>query len=102
MDRDETAFWGREVVFDWFLNAMFYDPATNTTALQATMNAAEAALNGLDGATEDVYINWLSLNEGDAVQRAYGENLPRLMNLKATWDPENFFANNFNIIPTSE
>jgi hypothetical protein len=101
VDREATAFWGRGAVYDWFLNAMFYDPATNTTALQLTMNTAENALNTLEGATEDVYINWLSLNEADAVQRAYGENLPRLRELKADWDPENFFANNFNILPSS-
>jgi hypothetical protein len=87
------------MVYDWFINAMYYDPSTNTTALAGTMDAAATTLGALAGATPDVYINWLSTSQAGIVERAYGSNMPRLRRLKATWDPNNFFINNFNILP---
>lgn len=100
--RNATAFWGRGVVYDWFLNFMFHDPTTNITALAQTADSAASAIAATSGATPDVYINWLSTNQDGIVERAYGENLPRLRQLKATWDPTNFFRNNYNILPASK
>jgi hypothetical protein len=45
------------------------------------------------------YVNYL---EGDAIEPAavaYGPNLHRLREIKARWDPENFFRQNVNILP---
>jgi len=45
-----------------------------------------------------VYVNYLSDNEGeDRVQGAYGSNYDRLLQLKAKYDPTNFFRINQNI-----
>lgn len=48
------------------------------------------------------YLNYL---EGDAVDPAavaYGPSLDRLRQLKTTWDPDNFFRQDVNILPRSD
>lgn len=45
------------------------------------------------------YVN-MSMDEGpDAVRRAYGDNYTRLAQIKAKYDPHNFFHINQNILP---
>jgi hypothetical protein len=46
------------------------------------------------------YINFQTYDEGaDRIEAAFGKGLQRLTNLKARWDPENFFRTNRNIQP---
>ena len=46
------------------------------------------------------YVNYLADDErGDAVAASYGPNYRRLQQLKAKYDPENFFHMNHNIRP---
>ena len=48
------------------------------------------------------YVNYLGDDEeGDSVAAAYGRNYQRLRELKAKYDPENFFHMNQNIRPLS-
>jgi FAD/FMN-containing dehydrogenase len=48
------------------------------------------------------YVNYLGdEEEGDPVAAAYGDNYRRLRQLKAKYDPENFFHMNQNIVPSS-
>jgi len=48
------------------------------------------------------YVNYLADDEhGDAVAASYGPNYRRLQQLKAKYDPENFFHMNHNIRPTN-
>lgn len=50
--------------------------------------------------TGGTYVNFLTEEEGDERTRAaYGENHARLAALKRTWDPENLFRVNKNIVP---
>jgi FAD/FMN-containing dehydrogenase len=49
---------------------------------------------------ETRYVNYLDHDEaGDPVAAAYGTNYSRLRELKAKYDPENFFHANVNILP---
>ena len=49
------------------------------------------------------YVNYLGDDEPqDAVSAAYGPNYPRLRQVKAKYDPENFFRMNQNIRPMAE
>jgi hypothetical protein len=45
------------------------------------------------------YVNYLEGDATDAAAVAYGSNLSRLRDLKAKWDPDNFFHHNVNILP---
>jgi FAD/FMN-containing dehydrogenase len=50
--------------------------------------------------TGGTYINFLPEDDvGDRIQAAYGANFDRLAEIKATWDPENLFRTNKNILP---
>ena len=45
------------------------------------------------------YVNYLEADASDAAAVAYGPNLARLREIKAKYDPENFFRHNVNILP---
>jgi hypothetical protein len=45
------------------------------------------------------YVNYLEDDAADAAAVAYGPNLPRLIEIKRQYDPENFFKHNVNIRP---
>lgn len=50
--------------------------------------------------TGGTYINFLSEDEGpERIQAALGKNFKRLAEVKAKWDPENFYRTNRNIKP---
>ena len=49
--------------------------------------------------TGEVYVNSLDEGEEHRVREAYGINYPRLVALKAKFDPTNFFRCNHNIPP---
>jgi FAD/FMN-containing dehydrogenase len=51
-------------------------------------------------ATGGVYVNHLGADEPERVRAAYGNNYDRLVQVKQTYDPTNFFRQNQNIRPT--
>jgi hypothetical protein len=51
-------------------------------------------------ASGGVYVNFLGEERKGQVQAAYGVNYERLVALKNTYDPTNFFSLNQNIRPT--
>jgi FAD/FMN-containing dehydrogenase len=50
-------------------------------------------------ASGSVYVNFLTQDEGERIQAAYGSNYERLTQLKAKYDPTNLFRTNQNIKP---
>ena len=50
-------------------------------------------------ASEGAYVNFLTADEADRVQAAYGPNYDRLVAAKRTYDPTNLFRMNQNIRP---
>jgi len=50
-------------------------------------------------AADSVYVNYLGDEGEERVRAAYGKNYERLVNLKAKYDPSNFFRMNQNIRP---
>lgn len=50
-------------------------------------------------ATGSVYVNFMTEEEKDRVQAAYGRNYDRLVKLKNRYDPKNLFRGNQNIRP---
>jgi hypothetical protein len=54
--------------------------------------------------TGEVYLNFTGLADEDAtagVDSAMGRNLGRLAEIKAKYDPDNFFRINNNVVPAS-
>ncbi len=45
------------------------------------------------------YVNYLAEDDSDGIVAAYGPNYPRSRQLKAKYDPNNFFRLNQNIVP---
>ena len=52
-------------------------------------------------ATGGVYINFMTADEADRVQAAYGVNYQRLIAIKSEYDPANVFRMNHNIQPAA-
>lgn len=50
-------------------------------------------------ATGGVYVNFMPEDDGDRVRAAYGPNYDRLVEIKTSYDPTNFFRTNQNIRP---
>ncbi len=49
----------------------------------------------------DAYVNYLGDEGPSAVKASYGANYARLAELKAKYDPDNFFRFNQNIVPAN-
>ncbi|MCI0728431.1 MAG: FAD-binding oxidoreductase [Chloroflexi bacterium] len=95
---DETAFSQRDAVVEFVASTAWTDPAEDETEIAAARRYGAAVEPFASG----VYINTLA-DEGDSgVRRAYrAEQLRRLADLKAHYDPDNVFHLNHNIAPAS-
>ena len=51
-------------------------------------------------ATGEAYVNFMTEEEGDRLELAYGSGYQRLVELKNRYDPGNLFRMNQNIRPT--
>ena len=52
-------------------------------------------------ATGEAYVNFMTEEEGDRLESAYGASYSRLVELKNRYDPGNLFRMNQNIPPTA-
>ncbi len=70
---------------------------------RANIEWAREAWNDMKGfSTGGTYINFLTEDDGpERTKAALGKALRRLAEVKKTWDPENVFRTNHNIIPTT-
>jgi FAD/FMN-containing dehydrogenase len=95
----ETAFPLRSPAYNFVVAAQWMDPADDEQCI-AWARETYAALQPFVGLGR--YVNYLDDDEpGDAVAAAYGPNYRRLREIKAKYDPENFFHMNQNIRPLS-
>jgi FAD/FMN-containing dehydrogenase len=51
--------------------------------------------------SEAGYVNFMMDEGQDRIRATYGDNYPRLAEIKAKWDPTNLFHMNQNIAPAS-
>lgn len=84
--------WNLDVIGQWL------DPAETDQHTQ-WVRACWGALEPY--ATGGVYVNHLGADEPERVRAAYGNNYDRLVQVKQTYDPTNFFRMNQNIRPTA-
>jgi berberine-like enzyme len=95
---DETAFGDRSSKWMLSIDSTWQDSADDDANIAYTRSFWEASVPFSNGRT---YFNFPGLlEEGDAAVRAsYGANHARLARIKATYDPENRFRLNQNILP---
>lgn len=97
VDRDATAFGGRDAAFNIHYLSMWSDQEDTTTNIEYTRRLAGSMKPWASGA---VYLNFLGDEGVRRVEAGFGpEKFARLRALKATWDPDNVFHHNQNIPP---
>jgi hypothetical protein len=95
----DTAFPLRAVGYNFLVLAQWMSPADNGPCI-AWARETYAAMQPFVGLGR--YVNYLDDDEsGDPAAAAYGPNYRRLQELKARYDPSNFFHMNQNIRPIS-
>jgi FAD/FMN-containing dehydrogenase len=91
-----TAYTHRDAQFVLNVHGRWADPAKDATCIAWARELFAAAA---PFATGGAYVNFLTQEEGDRVQAAYGSNYGRLVQLKRQYDPTNLFCSNQNIRP---
>ncbi|HUG16815.1 MAG TPA: FAD-binding oxidoreductase [Thermomicrobiales bacterium] len=94
--RTETAYYHRDMQYDFIILSSWEHPADSDRNIQWTRDLFQAVEPHLSGR---VYVNDLGDESGDRVRSAYGENYDRLVELKTKYDPTNLFRLNQNISP---
>lgn len=95
IDPAATAFVYRKDHWDFNLIAQWLTPEENAVNLQWTRDFWKA----VEPFTDGVYVNHLDSDDSLRIANAYGENFPRLKQIKQKYDPDNFFRMNNNILP---
>ena len=100
VDPEATAFSERSAPYMVSIDGMWADPADDADTIAWVRSAWEAISAYGNGG---VYLNFTGLADEEAmsagVDSALGRNLERLRKVKATYDPDNFFRVNNNILP---
>ena len=91
-----TAYTHRDAEFVLNVHGRWTDPARDAACIAWARDLFAAAG---PFATGGAYVNFLTQEEGDRVQAAYGLNYGRLVQLKREYDPDNLFRTNQNIRP---
>jgi FAD/FMN-containing dehydrogenase len=94
---EATAFPHRAAHYSLLILAVWTDPAASEQHIRWARESWEAMRPFAAGR---VYVNYLGDEGEERVQEAYGPNYQRLVALKNTYDPTNFFRLNQNITPT--
>jgi FAD/FMN-containing dehydrogenase len=93
----DTAFAQRQAQYDVGIMAQWTDPA----AADQHIAWARALFDALKPHSSGYLLNFLGEEGHDTVRAAFGENYPRLAELKRKYDPTNFFRINQNIQPAA-
>jgi hypothetical protein len=95
---DETAFWYRQAAYNLNVHAEWTPgPPDEHRAWAKAIRAAAGHASAGGG-----YVNFTAEDEGpERIRAAYGGNYDRLTEVKAAYDPGNFFRANHNIPPAA-
>jgi FAD/FMN-containing dehydrogenase len=91
-----TAYWNRGAKFDLLIDGAWADRSQDRQNLQA----GRALWDVLQPFTDGYYVNTEPSADEKRLRATYGENYPRLVQLKDKYDPRNLFRLNANIKPT--
>jgi hypothetical protein len=98
---EDTAFAERSAPFMVSIDGMWTDPVDNADRIAWVRSAWEEIGRFGKGS---VYLNFTGLADetpSAGVDSAFGRNRRRLAEVKAKYDPDNFFRVNYNIAPAS-
>ncbi|GGB94536.1 FAD-linked oxidase [Marinobacterium zhoushanense] len=95
VDSTATAYPHRDAEFIMNVHTRWDDPRQDQTCIDWARDFYEATR---PMATGGVYVNFISEGE-ERIEGAYGANFERLAQVKAKYDPDNFFCENQNIKP---
>jgi len=101
VDPEDTAFATRSAPYMVSIDGMWSDPGDDADNIAWTRAAWEAVK---EFGTGEVYLNFTGRADeapSAGVDTALGRNLARLAEVKAKYDPDNFFRVNDNIAPAS-
>ncbi|SPJ31194.1 BBE domain-containing protein [Falsiruegeria mediterranea] len=94
---NETAYPQRSSHFIMNVHTRWEDPAKDKDCIEW----ARALYDRMKPySTGSAYVNFMPEDEERPVTSAYGDNGPRLSQIKGKYDPGNFFRLNHNILPT--
>lgn len=96
VESDATAFPHRDAAFSVTAWARWTDPAADDDH-RAWAQRFSAGMEPYT--TDGVYVNFLSREDDERVEAAYGDNHDELAAVKAKYDPDNLFQMNQNIEP---
>ncbi|GEL17757.1 hypothetical protein PA7_15940 [Pseudonocardia asaccharolytica DSM 44247 = NBRC 16224] len=99
VDPEETAFGHRDARYAMVLGSFRPEPTDDEADIRWVRDYY-AAVHPYSG-TEGNYINFMAEDDMVRAPENYGRNYRRLQQVKATFDPENFFHLNQNIEPAS-
>jgi FAD/FMN-containing dehydrogenase len=95
---DESAFSERSAKYLISVEGSWHDPADDDTVIPWVRETWSAISEFGTGTT---YINFAEAESQDVVDEAFGSKLEKLAQIKAKYDPENFFRRNNNILPAA-
>ncbi len=95
---DATAFQGRKSAFVMNVHGRWSDLAKDDASIAWCRDLFRATT---PFATGEAYVNFMTDEEGDRLEAAYGDSYQRLVELKNKYDPGNLFRMNQNIPPTA-
>jgi hypothetical protein len=96
VQKTETPYVNRDALYDCFPVAIWDNPADDEAAIRWANEVWGAIKPYSSGG---VYANNLGEEGEERLRAAYGENYPRLVEVKNKYDPDNFFRLNQNIRP---
>jgi FAD/FMN-containing dehydrogenase len=91
---EETAYPGREANFVMNVHGRWREAADDDTVIGWARALFDAAAPHALGTA---YINFMTEEESTRLETAYGRNWERLLDIKAKYDPDNFFRVNLNL-----
>lgn len=94
---DATAYQGRSAAFVMNVHGRWSDPSKDQACIgwcRDLWTATEPY------ATGEAYVNFLTDDESNRLEEAYGSSYTRLVQVKNRWDPGNLFRMNQNVRPT--
>jgi len=90
-----TAYWNRMAQYDLIFNGFWMDRAQD----QQNLKDGRAFWSAFEPFTEGFYVNTEPAADEKRLRATYGDNFPRLVEIKKKYDPINLFRLNANIKP---